>query len=253
MALNLTASGLAAGARQNNNATGAYPDLPMTGSAQDLSAVLNRAQFNDYVQRFVPKENEALQTIGLPVGNLRTVTKAYVREQHGLAPDARLTPDLRREVRQSVREQRQTGVPLLQKLRNDRLMGEATANAEQGFQMANGAEDRDLAGYGMALTPEQQQAMTQSRGLAQGLAQVDAMNQTRDQLRDMDTATLADMVGIGRSGLSEAGSGLNTAAQLQGQRDVTNRQIAASDKATNIGAGAAAAGIAVSIAVAAIA
>lgn len=60
------------------------------------------------------------------------------------------------------------------------------------FARQQGAQQRRLRGLGMTLTPEEQAASTRSTGLARGLAEVNAINTTRDQVRARQASLLGN-------------------------------------------------------------
>ena len=63
---------------------------------------------------------------------------------------------------------------------------QAVSSFDQNFDTAAGAYDRRLAGYGIQLTPEQQQARDRSLEFNKGLGEVDAMNRTARAIDDRD-------------------------------------------------------------------
>lgn len=79
----------------------------------------------------------------------------------------------------------------------------AGANVDAAFDAQEGATARRLAGLGVALTPEEQQAQQRATGLARSLADV----QARNVARDLTVQRQRSVLGNPSPGVAGAGAG----------------------------------------------
>lgn len=120
----------------------------------DVMAGIYRDQWNDYVTRFFPLEDELVATYNNP-------------EVH------------------------------------KRILGEAMAKAEAGFDVARGSYGRTMAKYGINPDTQTQQETDRAFGLNRTLSLVDTRNRTRQGLIERDAGMLAG--GVSTGGLKKEG------------------------------------------------
>lgn len=78
----------------------------------------------------------------------------------------------------------------------------AGANVDAAFDAQEGATARRLAGLGVTLTPEEQQAQQRATGLARSLADVQARNVARDLTVQRQRSVLGNPApGVGATGV----------------------------------------------------
>lgn len=147
----------------------------------EISSQVTRAQWQDYQERYVPRELEAL----------------------GIATDMDFTEE------------------------GDR----AGATAARQQSLAAGAFTRQLGRQNVQLTDAQKAGLSRRRMFGQSQAVAGAENVTRRGLKDRNVNALADMVAIGRGIQNTAAGGLQSAANMQAQRDEAGRQMKAQQRA----------------------
>lgn len=95
---------------------------------------------------------------------------------------------------------------LLASVHNPKLRTSAISDARSlaagQFQANDQAFRRDLASYGVSMTPEQQVSYDRSRGIQRGLADVEAANRTSYAISDRDRQLVAGGLSAGLNSLT---------------------------------------------------
>lgn len=137
--------------------------------------------------------------------------------------------------------------------RENELIGIATdrasdeRNAEQAGQTASRIYEKNRQGaiseaarYG-GMSPDQRGSFDRKLNQKMSLDTVDSMNKVRDYSKDRRASITGSLADLGRETRSEALSGFSSSAQREAQRNQTNRQIRAQNRA-NLVSGLATAG-----------
>lgn len=125
----------------------------------------------------------------------------------------------RNDYDQYLRDFRPFEEALLQARNDTSLIDQAREDVQTQSRIAGEVQTRNLERYGGAgLSPAQRQA--QQRALQRGtnLGAVGGVNNARVMQREVNQATLADLINIGQGVNRNALSQMNTAAGLQSQR-----------------------------------
>lgn len=125
---------------------------------------------------------------------------------------------------------------------------EAGQTAKQSVAAAAGTAERNLSRAGVSLTAEERSAVGRRSDLASTRATGQAENITRRTLSDTRTNLLANLVGIGRGVAQTSTAGLNSAANLAGQREQLHQQQKTSTQNSNMSMAASAAMLMISFA-----
>lgn len=131
-------------------------------------------------------------------------------------------------------------------LDNDSLadhVKDARENVQQGLKISSDMTDRQLGRYGLTQTPQEHAAMEREQNLQGSLATVNAENTARQGYNDQDMNFRQELVGYGRNLASSAAQTSGQAAGLEANREATNRNLKAQDKAQTYQAIGTAAGL----------
>jgi hypothetical protein len=157
-------------------------------SVSDATAALMREQYADYLNRFVPLEDELIKQIteptdgGLRIGNT-ALTNRYVDEAQEMA-------------------NRQMGV-------------------------SGAVMNRMASRYGMPMTADRRQTMDRGMNLSSALMQADVANKTRDNIEDFNVNMATQLMNTGRGLSGDANSLYGSASSLEAARNQVNQQMAA--------------------------
>lgn len=118
---------------------------------------------------------------------------------------------------------------------SDRRMNNQVQSAgkeiDRSFRGATLDQNRDMARYGIQLTPDQKRSMNRMRAFARTSAKAGAMNSTRGVLDDQRYEALTTQVGYGRDLAEGAAQGAGNVAGMAAERDSYNRQVDAQESA----------------------
>ena len=126
------------------------------------------------------------------------------------------------------------------------LIDQAAETAAETTQRAREIQQRNIERYGGAgLTAVQRQEQQKAMSLGGALNAADLINRARVQQREVNQATLADLINIGQGINRNALGQLNTAAENAARRDMAYKSARASHRAnlTNLGGSLASAAI----------
>ena len=126
------------------------------------------------------------------------------------------------------------------------LIDQAAETATETTQRARDIQQRNIERYGGAgLTAVQRQEQEKALNLGGALNRADLLNRSRIQQREVNQATLADLINVGQGVNRNALGQLNTAAENAARRDMAYKNARASHRAnmTNLGGSLASAAI----------
>lgn len=115
-----------------------------------------------------------------------------------------------------------------------RIQGDVTRAGElagEQVTQAEGITDRNMARYGLQLTPEQQKAQARLRKLSATSVVADARNRARGMIADQQLEGLGFMTRAMREQAGQATGMIGTAAGMQTSRDAANRAASAQHQA----------------------
>jgi len=135
---------------------------------------------------------------------------------------------------------------LLESRDDTSLIDQADETATETTQRAREIQQRNIERYGGAgLTAVQKQEQEKALNLGGALNRADLLNRSRIQQREVNQATLADLINIGQGVNRSALGQLDTAAQNSARRDMAYKNARANHRAnmTNLGGSLASAAI----------
>lgn len=126
-------------------------------------------------------------------------------------------------------------------------IGRARDGVDKAFDAVGSAALMRSGRYG-GMGGDERKVLDRKMGLERAKTRVAAVNNTRQDIIDRDTQIQSGMINVGRGVKGEAMGGLATVAQMENQRNNTNTQIAAQNKASMLGTLGTVAGAAVMMA-----
>ena len=113
----------------------------------------------------------------------------------------------------------------------------ARTDAAETSALLSGVRERNISRYGAALTPVQQRELQTSTSRDSILSQINAVANTRENLRNEGLASLSEINNIITGNYSAARGAVNQASMSAFQRESANRMASARNKAQLISGG----------------
>jgi len=129
------------------------------------------------------------------------------------------------------------------KNRINELANSAGAETRQSFAASLGAQSRALGRASVQLSTRQQKDAKSDTGFNRATAIANTENQTRNKVRDQNTAVISDLVAQGRGIQKSSMEGLNAAANAETQRLQAGKALAADQRQSTMASIATGAGI----------
>ena len=123
----------------------------------------------------------------------------------------------------------------IDKTRITDAVNQSKAAATKAFDASKGQSQRQLAGFGVNLTADQQRALTNSHQRDRNFSSMSATGNARQQTANRYGQLQSSMMALGRQAQNQGLDSMNQAAGMENQRNIQNQQNAAQNSAGNIG------------------
>lgn len=126
----------------------------------------------------------------------------------------------------------------LKQVDNNEALGERVrtniATAGEAFDRGVGQTGREMARYGIQITPDKRRAMERVNAHNKTLTLASAGNNTRDAAETRDVNMYTNLVNMGRGISADAGAMLGSATGMEASRNATNQQLKAQENANEM-------------------